>query len=139
MVKIYENKITYSKMFNKYSWLISKLNNYVTIVLILCIIFIIMLYIVLKYGLKKNVFAISLLTVSIIIGLILYYLGSMMFIDDLYIFNKYSSLVIKDVLLSMFRLFSCITVVCFIIGTMLAIINTDYSLNTSLFCLLNNS
>lgn len=126
MGNIYENKITYSKMFNKYSNLISKLNNYVIIVLILCIIFVVMLYIVLKYGLKKNVFAISLLTVSIIIGLILYYLGNMMFIDDLYIFNKYSSLVIKDILLSMFRLYSRITVVCFVIGSMLAIINTDY-------------
>lgn len=126
MGNIYENKITYSKMFNKYSNLISKLNNYVIIVLILCIIFVVMLYIVLKYGLKKNVFAISLLTVSIIIGLILYYLGNMMFIDDLYIFNKYSSLVIKDILLSMFRLYSRITVICFVIGSMLAIINTDY-------------
>lgn len=129
MGNIYENKITYSKMFNKYSWIIKKLNYYVNIVLILCIIFIVMLYIVLKYGLKKNVFAISLLTNSVIIGLMLYYLGSMMFIEDLYLFNKYSSIVIKDILLSMFRMFSIVTLICFVSGTLLAIINTDYWLD----------
>lgn len=129
MGNIYENKITYSKMFNKYGWVLNKLNNYVNIVLILCIVFIVMLYIVLKYGLKKNVFAVSLLTTSIIIGLILYYVGSMMFIEDLYLFNKYSSIVIKDILLSMFRIFSAITIICFVIGTLLSIINTDYWLD----------
>lgn len=129
MGNIYENKITYSKMFNKYSWMVKKINYYINIILVIAIIFIVMLYIVIKYGLKKNVFAISLLTTGVIIGLILYYLGGMVLIDDLYLFNSYSSIVIKDILNSMFKIFSTVSIVCLIFGTLLAIINTDYWLD----------
>lgn len=118
MANIYESKLNFSGYLNSVPKMMNKINTYLNVAIISCIIAVVLFSLFIKFYLKKQVFAIPFLTSGLLILIGCYLFKSRIDINHISIWNEQISNVLISILTKLMSQLKLTAIILMIVGIM---------------------